>query len=186
MTKTLYLIVFAFLLISLPHTFSTRDLYTSAQYPKAPITDDHGMNNVGRINGFPDTHDNFCVRFLAASIPEEVTIDIVPKVKSNTIDLNLKSVPIPVAILSTPSLNAPKSIDLDSLTFGHSGNEKSLVFCSPVPVDVNGDKIRDLICFFNMAKAGFQCGDTQGILKGQTTDGKAIQGIDSVKIIPCE
>ncbi len=186
MTRTLYFTVFVFLLIFSSHTFSAQDLYTSAKYPKAPITDDYGMNNVGRIEGFPDSHDHFCLRFLAASVPEEVTIDIEPKVKSNTIDLNLKSVPIPVAILSTPSLNAPKSIDLNSLTFGPSGNEKSLAFCSPVPVDVNGDKIRDLICFFNMAKAGFQCGDTQGILKGQTTDGKAIQGIDSVNIIPCE
>ncbi|MGA2223926.1 MAG: DUF642 domain-containing protein [Syntrophobacteraceae bacterium] len=115
-----------------------------------------------------------------------ISIDIEPWFKPNIIDLQLKWVPIPVAIVSTPSFNAPKSVDLDSLTFGHSGNEKSLVFCSSLPVDVNGDKAPDLICFFNTGEAGFQCGDTQGILKGQTKDGTPIEGSDSVKIVPCK
>jgi hypothetical protein len=121
-----------------------------------------------------------------ASPYEEVTIDIEPWFKPNIIDIMLKWVPIPVAILSTSTFNAPKSIEWDSLTFGHSGNEKSLVFCCQLPVDVNGDKAPDLICFFNTGEAGFQCGDTQGILKGQTMDGTPIEGSDSVKIVPCK
>ena len=51
-----------------------------------------------------------------------------------------------------------------SLLFGDSGDENSLGFCSPLFMDVNADKSRDLICFFYTGKTGFQCGDTEGLL----------------------
>lgn len=34
--------------------------------------------------------------------------------------------------------------------------------------------------------AGFQCGDTEGILKAKMIDGTPIEGKDSVIIIPCK
>ena len=36
-----------------------------------------------------------------------------------------------------------------SLTFGHSGDEKSLAFCDPGGQDVNGDGLPDLVCHFD-------------------------------------
>jgi hypothetical protein len=118
-------------------------------------------------------------------VPEPVSIDIEPWFKPNIIDWKFKWAPIPVAILSTPDFDAPKIIDRTSLTFGHQGDEKSSAFCSPLSIDVNADKSRDLICFFYTGETGFQCGDTQGILRGKTKDGILIEGSDLVKIIPC-
>jgi len=143
-----------------------------------------GINDLGQITGNGSINGQYHAFLMTPFL--KVTIDIEPWFKPNIIDINLKWLPIPVAILSTPSFNAPKSIEWDSLTFGHSGNEKSLAFCLPMPIDVNGDKIPDLICFFNTGEAAFQCGDTQGILKGQTKDGNPIQGSDSVTIVPCK
>ena len=76
-------------------------------------------------------------------------------------------------------------IDQASLTFGYTGDENGLSFCSPLSLDVNADKSLDLICFFYTGKAGFHCGDTEGFLKGEIKDGTLIEGKDSVKIVPC-
>ena len=123
---------------------------------------------------------------IQASVYEEVAIDIEPWFKPNIIDWKFKWPPIPVAILSKPAFDAPKMIDGASLTFGDEGNENSLAFCSPLFIDVNGDRLRDLICFFYTGKTSFLCGDTEGILKGKTKDGTPIEGSDSVKIVPCK
>jgi hypothetical protein len=116
----------------------------------------------------------------------KVAIDIEPWFKPNIIDLKFKWAPIPVAILSKPGFDAPKMIDQASLTFGDDGDENSLAFCSPLFIDVNGDRLRDLICFFYTGKMGFLCGDTEGTLKGKTKEGWPIEGSDSVKIVPCK
>ena len=116
----------------------------------------------------------------------KVAIDIEPWFKPNIINRIFKWAPIPVAILSKSGFDAPKLIERDSLTFGHNGDENSLAFCSPLAIDVNRDKARDLLCFFYSGKAGFQCGDTEGILMGETKDGTPIEGSDLVKIVPCK
>jgi hypothetical protein len=92
---------------------------------------------------------------------------------------------VPIAILSRPELLAAE-IDLTSLTFGRTGDEQSLAFCTPGRGpgggDENDDGIPDLVCNFNVQKAGFIPGDTVGILKGKTTSGIPIQG--SIRIVP--
>jgi hypothetical protein len=92
---------------------------------------------------------------------------------------------IPVAILSTDEFDAPEMVDIDSLTFGRTGDEPSLVFCSGAE-DVNGDGLQDVVCHFYTDDIGFQWGDTEGVLKGMTKDGMPIQGSDSVRINPCK
>jgi hypothetical protein len=87
---------------------------------------------------------------------------------------------IPVAIISTTGFPAPTQVDQRSLTFGHTGSEQSLAFCSSQ--DVNGDGIVDLVCHFYSLLTGFQTGDTQGILRGKTVSGTPIYGTDSVVI----
>src|SRR6185503_16819666 len=37
---------------------------------------------------------------------------------------------VKVAILSGPGFDAPRQVDMNSLTFGHSGNEHSMAFCN--------------------------------------------------------
>lgn len=114
-----------------------------------------------------------------------VNIDIKPGSFPNTI--NIKSIgKIPVAILSSPTFDAPRQVDQASLqsspTFGRTGEEQSLVRCSPE--DVNGDGLPDLVCHFSTQAARFQIGDIKGVLKGRTITGRAFIGTDSVQIVP--
>jgi hypothetical protein len=116
----------------------------------------------------------------------EVTIDIKPGSFPNSINPKSKG-KIPVAILSSPDCDAPSDVDQASLTFGRTGDEESLAFCSPSPKDVNDDGLYDLVCHFYTQHTGFECGDTEGILKGQTGaagSGQPIEGTDSVNIVP--
>jgi probable HAF family extracellular repeat protein len=116
----------------------------------------------------------------------KVGIDIRPSSGSNNFNLLFRHGMISVTILSTKGFYAPDMVDRRSLTFGHTGDEKSLAFCLSRPRDANHDGLKDLVCYFYTRHAGFKCGDTQGILKG-TVKGtlKAIEGRDAVQIVPC-
>jgi CSLREA domain-containing protein len=110
-----------------------------------------------------------------------VEIDIEPGEFPNVIDLGSKG-KIPVAVLSTADFSAPQQVDTASLKFGRTGNEASLAFCS-APQDVNGDGLLDVLCHFSARKAGFQLGDTEGVLTGTTIVGVPIRGTDSVVVV---
>ena len=116
--------------------------------------------------------------------PRSVTIDIKPRSSHNSTNLRSHGV-IPVAILSGPGFDAPSDVDKTSLTFGRTGDEDGLGYCNPGPKDVNGDGLQDLVCRFHTYDMEFQCGDTEGILRGETVDGMPIEGSDSVRIVPC-
>jgi len=116
-------------------------------------------------------------------VTRTVEIDFKPGSSLNNINPKSKG-KIPVAILSTQEFYAPDMVNKDSLTFGATGFEDSLAFCNE-PEDINGDGLRDLTCHFYTQEAGFQCGDTEGILMGETVGGTPIEGSDSVRIIPC-
>jgi hypothetical protein len=110
-----------------------------------------------------------------------VTIDIQPGDDPATINSKSHG-KIPVAIISSPTFDAIAQVDPTSLTFGRTGSEKSLAFCSG-PQDVNGDGLLDLVCHFDTSLSGFQAGNTMGVLKGKTVSGSTIQGTDSVHIV---
>ncbi len=112
----------------------------------------------------------------------EVVIDIKPGSDPNSIKRNSRGT-IPVAILSTADFDAPSQVDKTSLTFGRTGDEESLAFCTRSAEDVNGDGLLDQVCHFKTRNTGFQQGDTEGILKGMTVDGVSIEGRDSVRIV---
>ena len=112
-----------------------------------------------------------------------VTIDIKPGSYPNSINPRSKG-KIPVAILSSMEFDALTEVDMESLTFGPTGDEESFAFCSCSPEDVNDDGYDDLVCNFYTQKAGFQCGDSEGILIGMTADGALLEGSDSVRIVP--
>jgi len=110
-------------------------------------------------------------------------IDIKPGDFPNSINPKSKG-KIPVAILSTNSLDAPSQVDRASLTFGRTGGEHSLAFCNANGEDVNRDGLRDLVCHFYTRKTSFKAGDSDGILKGESYSGMPFISTDSVQIVP--
>ena len=140
------------------------------------------LNNDGRDEIVAISLDEYAY---ALATPIIVAIDIKPDSFPNNINLKSKG-KIAVAILSAPTFDAPYQLDQDSLTFGSTGDEHSLAFCNPKPEDVNHDGRKDVVCHFSTKLAGFKCGDTQGIMNGNTTDGIPLEGKDSVRIIPCK
>jgi probable HAF family extracellular repeat protein len=115
-----------------------------------------------------------------------VKINIKPWSRSNRINPWDKWELIPVAILSSPDFNACRIVDRRSLTFGRTGDEDSLAFCRRWSLDINRDRLKDLICYFHVGPMGFHCGDRQGVLKGKTMDGKEFEGTDEVQIYSCD
>lgn len=113
--------------------------------------------------------------------PLTVSIDIKPDSSRNPVNPKSKG-KIPVAILSSETFDASVQIDVSTLTFGHNGDEPSLAFCNISDVDADG--LMDLICHFDTQEAGFQKGDTTGILNGMTTDGVPIEASDSIQTVP--
>lgn len=111
-----------------------------------------------------------------------VGIDILPGATPNRISLRRHRT-VAVAVLSAAGFDAPAGVDRTSLTFGRTGDEHSLLSCAKNAKDVNGDGRRDLVCRFSVQQTGFQLGDTEGILRGRTIGGVAIEGRDSVQIV---
>ncbi len=74
-------------------------------------------------------------------------------------------------------------MDKAALTFSRTGDEQTLAKYTKSNEDVNGDGLLDVACHFGTQDTGFQNGDTEGILRGQTVDGRPIEGRDSVKIL---
>jgi hypothetical protein len=114
-----------------------------------------------------------------------VKIDINPWSSCNKINRKDKWELVPVAVLSSPDFNAPEIVNRRSLAFGRTGDEDSLAYCRKRPSDVNRDGLKDLICYFHIPPMGFQCGNTEGVLKGKTADDNEFEGIDKVQISPC-
>lgn len=120
---------------------------------------------------------------------QRVFTDIKPGSLPNSVNPKSQG-KIPVAMLSTRLLDGtiyfdvPSRVDPASLTFGRTGDEQSLAFCDPRFEDVNGDGDLDLVCHFNTPQTGFQAGDTDGVLRGQTFGGAPLRGRDSVRIVP--
>jgi probable HAF family extracellular repeat protein len=152
------------------------------------------INNQGQIVGYGNLN-GVEQAFLLTPIPQEtpkdpeqpfeVKIDVHPWNQHNIINRHSWWGLVQIAILSEAGFDAPKAVDRKSLTFGQTGDEDSLAFCMSWKMDVNGDRKKDLICYFHERKADFTCGDTVGTLKGKTVDGEPFGGQDKVKITPC-
>jgi hypothetical protein len=89
--------------------------------------------------------------------------------------------PIPVVMFSSDTF-AATDIDPNTLTFGTYGDEASLFRCSKRGMDINKDGRMDLVCFFDGFKTGFDVGDVQGLLNGETVDGEAFTSSASLKV----
>lgn len=87
---------------------------------------------------------------------------------------------IPVAILSTDTFNAME-VDRESLTFGKTGQEQSLSHCNRKGKHMDGNSRADLVCFFRAAATELTAADKEGLLKGRTRAGEAIEGADAIR-----
>jgi alpha-tubulin suppressor-like RCC1 family protein len=129
------------------------------------------------VNGLPVAADA-----APLAVPLVVAIDIKPGESPNNINPRSNG-NIPVAILSTAQFNAVTQVDTTSLSFGRTGDERSLLRCNGDGEDVNGDGLKDLVCLFETRKAGFTPTDSAGVLKGTTTGGLPLIGRAAVQII---
>ncbi|HOD75658.1 MAG TPA: hypothetical protein PKJ17_06495 [Syntrophorhabdaceae bacterium] len=160
-------------------------IWNTLDHPGATSTIAYGINDRGTIVGtFEDANGTHGFLAKAVSDLTSLAIDIRPWSAENVLHLLERGL-LPVAVLGGNAFDALGTIDLGTISFGRTGDEDSMAFCSPWDWDVNADGYQDLICLFWVQKAGFQCGDTGGILKGMTQDGTTLEGRDAVKVIPC-
>lgn len=90
---------------------------------------------------------------------------------------------LPVALLSSSQFNA-LDVNQDSLRFGATGQEQSLVGCNGGHgTDVDHDGTLDLICHFDLSKTNFGPGVMNGVVTGKTVSGTAFEGQGFLKII---
>jgi uncharacterized membrane protein len=145
------------------------------------------INENGTIIGLYRDESGLLHSFLVEGLQTvEAAISIKPGSHSKKICLRSRKM-VRVAILSNDDFDAPAQIDQSSLTFGATGYEQSLAFCKRKPISADqGDLKNDLVCQFQTDLAGFQCGDTVGVLRGVTKEGTSVRGSDSVSIVPCK
>jgi len=138
-------------------------------------------------NGTPPLTASGTVRIDLTDVLELV-MDIKPGDATNTINVRTES-KIAVAILSTSTFDAATQVDVNSLTFGQTGNENSLVRHRKTGLpqyevrDVNGDGLLDLVVNFETDKTGLAVGATQATLKGRLKSGMAFQLTGAVRVI---
>lgn len=111
-----------------------------------------------------------------------VDIDIKPGSYPNSINLKSKG-KIPVAILTTDTFDAA-TVDPTTVRFGATGAGAFPVHFALEDVDDDGDY--DLILHFKTKETGIQCGDAFAFLIGNTFNGQAIKGADSIRTLGCK
>jgi hypothetical protein len=117
---------------------------------------------------------------VAAAQTLRVTIDIKPGDTPTTIEPGRQGV-IPVAILTTPTFDAAL-VDISTVAIGPTGTEAEVFRAMFDDVDGDGDK--DRLLLFHQQEMGISCTDKVILLKGKTTDGRTIEGSETV-VVEC-
>jgi Concanavalin A-like lectin/glucanases superfamily len=104
-----------------------------------------------------------------------VLIDIEPGSFPNSVNPRSRGV-TPVAIRTTGTFHAA-TVNPATVRFGRTGTEAAAVHAALED---------DLILHFETDETGIKCGDTSAALTGQTWDGQAIQGSDSIQTVGCK
>lgn len=117
-------------------------------------------------------------------LPNAITvdIDIKPGDLPNAINPDSKGT-VPVAVMSSPAFDAT-TIDWETLRFSGAGVVQQKKGKWQVSIaDVNGDGRNDIVARFQTNELLLSPADTQGVVEGQTSDGRRFRGTDSVKIV---
>lgn len=153
------------------------DFRTNPQFALAvAATDDTGLTGAATIT----------INLVQVMETLNVSIDVEPRDNANVIDLK-KDHRIEMVIFSSSAFDATTELDLDSLTFGVTGDEASLVTHPRKGLryrvrDVNGDGLQDLVLWSDTQAAGFAEGETQAVLRGRLLDGTIIEGVVAVSV----
>jgi concanavalin A-like lectin/glucanase superfamily protein len=121
------------------------------------------------------------IKALADEGQQKVSIDIKPGSVVNAINPRSNGV-IPVAVLSTQTFEAT-TVNPSSVRFGPGGARDA--HTEGYIEDVNHDGKPDVVFHFRTQATGIKCGDASAFLTGQTLDGQAITGSDSIKTVGC-
>jgi hypothetical protein len=116
-----------------------------------------------------------------------VTVDIKPGSASNPVNPKAQGA-IPVGILST-SVAMGDDVDFSATTVNPATVRFGPYEAAPTHSaieDIDGDGDDDLVLQFKMQETGIAEGDTEACLRGQTTDGRVIEGCDAIAIVPPE
>jgi Bacterial pre-peptidase C-terminal domain len=119
-----------------------------------------------------------------------VSIDIKPGNKEKAAPLNPKAKGvIRIALLSHAAKDsAPEfkalEVKRESITFGSTGDEKSLLRCDKDGADVDRNGLPDLVCHFDNEAAKFEGHELMGKMKGETADGQRFEGAGDLKVVP--
>lgn len=112
-----------------------------------------------------------------------VPIDIRPGKAINRVNPQSRG-RIAVAILSTRKFDMTKAVNSDTLiTFGPTGDERTLSHCNRKFNDVNGDGLPDLTCRFRTSFRGWQSPNPAGILRFVDVNGIPYEGRDSITLV---
>ena len=137
----------------------------------------------GAVAGGDFEEGAYSLSVTGLSVPlVQIDIDVKPRHKK-VARINLrKRRSIKVAILGKPGVLDVVDVDPKSLTFGATGDEKTLRKCKRRFKDVNRDGVPDLVCKFSLRHADFDKDSTEAVLKGETRDGVAFYGTDQVEV----
>lgn len=113
--------------------------------------------------------------------PVRVSIDIKPGDTPTTIEPGRQGM-IPIAILTTREFDAA-TVDPSTIRIGPTGTEATIFRSNLDDVDKDGDI--DVLLLVRVNEMRVKCGDTSILLKAKTTDGRQIEGSESVKTQGC-
>ena len=114
--------------------------------------------------------------------PLSVDIDIRPWSPFNRINPLSRGV-VPVALLGANDFDVSR-VDVTTLAFG-PGGAPTAHKKGGRPADVDDDGLTDLVSLYQTERTGIAFGDEQACLTGETLDGAAFEGCDSIRTVSC-
>jgi hypothetical protein len=141
--------------------------------------------NIDSITG---TGLDWAYRTFVESTPSHtlVNIDIKPGNEHNPFNPRSKGM-ILVAIISTNKGDGEAqdfdALQVDPMLVRFGPDEAATARYRVKDVDHDGDA--DLLLYFRAQQTGIACGDTESALAGETYDGQAITGTDTIKTVGC-
>jgi len=118
--------------------------------------------------------------FVERTAPPVLDVDVQVRPGSTVVNPRSRGT-IPFVVLSQGDFR-PVDLNDDTLRFGRTGQEDSVVSCL-VTRDLNGDGFRDLLCRARTQATGIRRGDTELLLSGRTVDGLEVTGTASVRTV---